>query len=121
MTLQLCRSNFAFCEDPTPYISVVKWAVAVCRQCLDLRGLCHQWCGAGLGGPLGNIPNPRAGPSFSFFVPIATYDDLVTSQEERHNTTPTGKTGKNTATMVAEPPSSPSDMELMDQRDRTCR
>jgi hypothetical protein len=26
-----------------------------------------------------NIPNPRAGPSFSFFVPTAKYDDLVTS------------------------------------------
>ncbi len=55
-----------------------------------------------------NIPNPRAGPSFSFFVPTATHDDLVTSREERHNTTPTGKTGKNKATMVAEPPSSPA-------------
>ena len=38
----------------------------------------------------------------------ATYDDLMTSREERHNTTPTGKTGKNTATMVAESPSSPA-------------
>jgi hypothetical protein len=50
----------------------------------------------------------RAGPSFSFFVPKATYGDLVTSPEESHNTTPTGKTGKNTAIMVVEPSSYPA-------------
>jgi hypothetical protein len=50
----------------------------------------------------------RAGPSLSFFVPKATYDDLVASREVSHNTTPTGITGKNTSTMVAEPPSSPA-------------
>jgi hypothetical protein len=52
-------------------------------------------CGARLRGPKCYTPNPRAGPSFSFFVPTATYDDLVTSQEESHNTTPTSKTGSN--------------------------
>jgi hypothetical protein len=51
---------------------------------------------------------PAPAPPLVFFVPKATYDDLVTSREESHNTTPTGKTGKNTATMVAEPPSSPA-------------
>jgi hypothetical protein len=51
---------------------------------------------------------PAPAPPLFFFVPTATYVDLVTSREERHNTTPTGKTGKNTATMVAEPPSSPA-------------
>jgi hypothetical protein len=74
---------------------------------LNSGGIFYR-CGAGQGGTLGNTPNPRAGPSFSFFVPTATYDDLVMSREERHNTTPTGKTGKNTTTMVAEPPSSPA-------------
>ncbi len=51
---------------------------------------------------------PAPAPPLVFFVPTATYDDLVTSPEESHNTTPTGKIGKNTATMVAEPPSSPA-------------
>jgi hypothetical protein len=50
----------------------------------------------------------RAGPSFSFFCTksyIRRSRD-VTRREPQH--TPTGKTGKNTATMVVEPPSSPA-------------
>jgi len=36
----------------------------------------------------------RAGPSFSFFVPKATYDNLVTSREESHNTHQPAKLAK---------------------------
>ena len=65
-------------------------------------------CGAGQGGTLGNIPNPRAGPSFSFFRTKSYIRRSRDVTRREAQTTPTGKTGKNTATMVAEPPSSPA-------------
>jgi hypothetical protein len=67
------------------------------------KGVVHAYVGQFV-----TYRTPAPAPPLVFFVPTATYDDLVTSREESHNTTPTGKTGKNTATMVAEPPSSPA-------------
>jgi hypothetical protein len=77
-------------------------------------------CGAGQGGTVGNIPNPRAGPSFRFMVPTATYDNLVMSREESHNTTPNRQNQQKHRNHGGRAALLSSDMELIDQRDQTC-
>ena len=119
----LTRIIHAFAEaDDDAKIFMAKWDIKDGFWRMDCREG-EEWnfgYGAGQGGPLGNIPNLRAGPSFSFFCTnsyIRRSRD-VTRREPQHHTNRQNRQkhrhhGGRAALLS-------SDVELMDQRDPTC-
>ncbi len=79
------------------------------------------WCGAHQCGTLGNIPDPHAGPSLSFFCTNSyiRWSRDVTRREPQHHTNRQNRQ-KHRDHAVGRAALLSSDMELMDQRDRTC-
>ncbi len=79
-----------------------------------------NWCGARQCGTLGNIPNPRVGPSFSFFCTksyIRRSRDVIRRVPQHHTNRQNRQKHRHHGGRAA---LLSSDVELMVRNDRTC-